>query len=138
MNEAGMNRLKLLGKRYAEARLAEGAPPGTMKNIKEGMDYFLAFMGGRDEESVVLVTPETLHAYQMRLYGEPGKRGKPLCLMTQSSRLSMVRMFFRWLVRRGHIPGDPAAALVMPKFQPGLPRGVMTRRARGPHTELGG
>jgi integrase/recombinase XerD len=57
-----------------------------------------------------------------------GLRGKPLNLTSQLHALVNVRVFFRWLVRRGYVLADPSTAIALPKQKEPLPKSVMTRR----------
>jgi integrase/recombinase XerD len=52
--------------------------------------------------------------------------GEPLELSTQATRLNPLKAFCKWLVRKRHLPYDPALELILPKLPPRLPRRIPT------------
>jgi len=65
-------------------------------------------------------THADLLAYQQHLAGDyRSTRGQPLGIGTQATRLAVMKSFFAWLLRRGLIAVDPAAAVQLPRLHAG-------------------
>jgi integrase/recombinase XerD len=128
MNEQEIGRIRALAVEFVGDRRMEGCSGKTEERILWALDYFAVFLATRDEERLESVTADTMHKYQMHLYNQLGKNGEPLGLASQASALMGVRVFFRWLVRRGYMLADPSSAITLPRRKKPLPRGVMSRR----------
>jgi integrase/recombinase XerD len=126
MNEQAIERIKILIANFLENRRMQGYSEETVATDHRGLKYFIDFLPTRDEEDLTQMTADTLNQYQMRLYQNPGRGGKPLKLTTQAHLLVNLRAFFRWLVRQGLLLADPAAGLELPRSKRNLPRTVMT------------
>jgi len=66
------------------------------------------------------VTRDTLEAYRLHLY-HARPRGRPLALASQNRKLCVVKAFFRFLAEERYLLVDPAAQLVLPRFNRVLP-----------------
>jgi integrase/recombinase XerD len=128
MKEEELGRVRALIAQFQHDRKVEGYSRKVADQNEWGLWYFLDFLKGRDEGALTEVTAETLHRFQLYLYDRPGRRAKVLSLMSQMHSLVAVRVFFRWLAKRGHVLADPAAGVALPRQKKPLPRGVMTRR----------
>lgn len=69
---------------------------------------------------------ETVHRYQVHLHEHRKRDGKPLAAGTQRQWLTAIVSFFRWLVRHGHLPENPAADLEMPRTEHRLPKVILS------------
>jgi integrase/recombinase XerD len=128
VDEQGLAEIRRWVEKLKSYLKAEGYSPETVKAAHYDLNRFLLFLSGREEENLPAITSDTLYAFQMALYGLRRRDGRPYSLSVQSRCLTSVRGFFRYLVRRGVILGDPSGALELPKIKRGLPRGVMTLR----------
>lgn len=72
------------------------------------------------------VTRPILERYQRHLYFYRKANGHPLSAASQGSRLSAVRLYFRWLCRQGLLLSNPASELLLPRVGRSLPRYTLT------------
>ena len=128
MNEENINKVCVLIEKFFQDREMQGYSPETIFHERQRIEYFLEFLKARDEENLGEITLETLNKFQMHIYKNPGKSGKPLALAVQGLILIVVRSFFRWLVRNNHILADPASGLELPRIKQKFPKGIMTKK----------
>jgi len=129
MQESGRQRFELLIARFAEHQQVLGFSPRTVASYHSHLAFFLAWLAEEtDVEEVTAVTPEVLHAWQTWLYGFADEDGRGLAIATQAARLSVVRSFFRFLVKTDVLLYDPAASLELPKRKGILPRSVLSKK----------
>lgn len=107
-----MSELPRLVDAYLSDREARGRFSGGTRNTVRytllGLDPFLP---------AHIAAVEDLHI-------EAWLAGKRMAPSTACSRLSQVRCFFRWLVKRGHIKADPTADVEPPRTPRYVPRGL--------------
>jgi len=72
------------------------------------------------------VSRQILERYQRQLFYARKKDGQPLAVRTQYQHLNVVKNFFRWLARGGHLESNPAAEMLMPRLAKRLPQAVLT------------
>jgi integrase/recombinase XerD len=128
MDEEALDRIRVLIEKFHQDRKVEGYSEKSRGQTTWALWYLLDFLKGRDEADVTAITSDTMHKFQMDLYNRRGKEKAALSLVSQSHALVSARVFFQWLVRRGHVMADPSAAIKLPKQKQPLPRGVLTRR----------
>ncbi len=129
LREDRRQRLELLVARFLERMRVEGFSPRTISSYRSHLGFFLTYLDREtDIEEVTAVTPEALHGYQTWLYGYTDDEGRGLAIATQAARLSVVRAFFRWLVKTDVLLYDPAGSLELPKRKGILPRSVLTKK----------
>ena len=89
---------------------------GTARSVERVLTVYESFLVSR-QKTPVDATTDDLHAYQQFL-ATPAACNVVGCLAitTQSTHLSVVRSFHRWLVRRGHAITNPSSSLVIPKL----------------------
>ncbi len=68
------------------------------------------------------VTRPVLERYQRYLFHYRKKDGRPLSFSSQHSRLSPLRMWFKWMTRQNYILHNPASELQLPRLSKPLPR----------------
>ncbi len=114
---------------FLERIRALGWSPRTLESYRSHLARFLTFLETEaDITDIATVTPETLHAYQLHLYGWVGEKGRGLSLATQSARLSVVRTFFRFLVKTDILRYNPAAGIELPRRRKRLPRSMLSKK----------
>lgn len=128
MTDEEIDRIRVLVAQFNQDRKMEGYARVSQVKIDWGLSYFYEFLKTRDESTLQNITSDTLHKYQIHLFNLIGRTGKPLGLASQMDVLVSLRVFFRWLVRRGHVLSDPTTAMALPKQKEPLPKSVMTRR----------
>jgi integrase/recombinase XerD len=93
--------------------------PTTLASYREPLSDLHAFCVMRDLVDVRQVTRPVLEQYQRHLLHrrrQQGPRaGESLAAGTQRRRVTVIRSFFRFLVRQGVVDTNPAADLEMPK-----------------------
>ncbi len=129
MREDRRRRFELLIARFVERMLVEGFSPRTISSYRSHLGFFLVYLDREtDVDAITTVTLEVLHGYQTWLYGYTDDEGRGLAIATQAARLSVVRAFFRWLVKTDVLLYDPAGSLELPKRKGILPRSVLTKK----------
>ena len=103
-----------------------GASERSVASRRIVLSAFLRWCHDRDLRRASEVTRPVLQAYQRHLFHHRKTDGEPIGLRSQATRLQAVRAFFRWLCREGHLPGNPAADLQLPRPGFRLPRAVLT------------
>jgi integrase/recombinase XerD len=98
----------------------------TARNYLRGVRYFLAWL---EERGMRLPSVQTadLMAHQGDLLALRRKDGRAYSIGFQQGRVSALKSFFRFLVRRGYLLHDPAAAVEMPRMDNRLPRVILTK-----------
>ena len=97
----------------------------TIRGYVKQMRKVLAWMDGQGVDLPSVRTSDLL-AHQAALAASRKKDGTPYSVGEQQKRVSALKSFFRFLVRRGHLLQDPAAALEMPRGEVRLPRVILT------------
>jgi len=69
----------------------------------------------RDITSINQVTTSLLERYQKYLYNYKTPKAQTLTVETQGSKLSSIRMFFKYLVRQNYTPYNLASEMDLPK-----------------------
>jgi len=124
----GGHRFDLLLARFVEHMQVLGWSPRTVEGYQSQLRFFLRWLASETEvEELTTITPEVLHAYQTHLYGFSDENGRPLSIATQAARLSVLRSFFRYLVRNDVLLYDPSASLELPKRKGILPRSILSK-----------
>jgi integrase/recombinase XerD len=100
----------------------------TLKDREEQLDLFIRWCHERDITDTQTVTRPILERYQRHLHHYRKKDGRPLSILTQSMRITAVRVFFKWLAKYHHILYNPASEIELPKLPRHLPRNVLTQR----------
>jgi integrase/recombinase XerD len=73
------------------------------------------------------VKSETLLQFQQHLFFHRKMNGAPLAVSSQYSRLALIRLWFQWIHRKGHVRHDPTKALELPRTAYKLPT-VLTKQ----------
>jgi integrase/recombinase XerD len=129
MESGRRQRFELLIERFLEHARVIGWSPRTIDAYRSHLGIFVAYLDSEtDAQEITEVLPETLHAYQTHLYTWTDEDGRGLSIATQAARLSVVRSFFRYLVRTDVLLYDPAANVMPPKRKGILPRSILTKK----------
>lgn len=89
---------------------------GTARSVERVLTVYESFLVSR-QRTPVDATTDDLHEYQ-KFLATPVACNVSGCLAitTQSTHLSVVRSFHRWLIRRGYAITNPSSSLVIPKL----------------------
>ena len=129
MDDGRRPRFDLLVARFVEHMQVLGWSPRTVDGYRSQLAFFLAWLDAEtDVAEFTAITPEVLHAYQTHLFGSSDANGRSLSIATQAARLSVVRSFFRYLVKSDVLLFDPSAAIEMPKRKGILPRSILSKQ----------
>ena len=80
----------------------------------------------RDLHQPALITKPLLESFQRHLYRLRKANGKPLSWSSQELHLTQVNQFFRYLVKRNHLPFNPASEIELPKQPQSLPSAILS------------
>lgn len=111
----------VLLRQFLDASAAKGLAPSTVVTRQRALVHFVAWCEERGL-SVADITLPILERYQRHLFHYRKRDDTPLALATQQQRLLPINALFRWLVREGQLPANPAADLELPKLPQRLPR----------------
>lgn len=103
-------------------KLEKGYARHTLKNYLADLDHLAAFLTEHGVKSLHKADAGTLRSYIASLFG----RLQPASI---SRRLSTMRSFFRFLVRKGIVEVSPADDLTLPKLPRKLPRFLIQEEA---------
>jgi integrase/recombinase XerD len=91
--------------------------------------YVLCFVSWCEERGVTHpgeVTKQVIERYQRWLYHHRTAQGRALGFSSQHTRLTAVRMYFKWLSRENLVLYNPAADMVLPRRGRHLPKHVLS------------
>ena len=83
---------------------------------------------GDDDDPSRALTRADLHRYQADLVAQRKPNGTPYSAGFHVNRLSALKSFFGFLLRRQIVLLDPMAGLERPRLETRLPRAILTRR----------
>jgi integrase/recombinase XerD len=100
------------------------------RTVPEYVAHVRAFLGWLEARSLPLpaVTRADLQRYQAELFALRTRNGAPYSAGFQVNRLSALKSFFGFLVRRQILLADPTAGLERPRLETRLPRTLLTPR----------
>jgi integrase/recombinase XerD len=100
------------------------------RTVPEYLSHVRSFLGWLDARSLALETvrKQDLLTHQSELFALKKRDGRPYSAGFQMNRLSALKSFFRFLVRRLLILQDPTAGLEGPRMEKRLPRTILTPR----------
>lgn len=100
--------------------------PRTLQNAESGLGLFIEWAELRELLRPADITRREMEAYQRHLFHLRQPNERPLSFRTQRVRISQVSAFFRWMVKREILVGNPAADLDLPKKPKHLIKEVLT------------
>lgn len=100
------------------------------KSSVEKADYilrgFVSWCNDRGIHQPKEVTQRIIERYQSWLFAYRTAKDKPLKMATQASRLTHIRMFFKWLAKERLILFNPTSELELPRRHKTIPRNVLS------------
>lgn len=101
--------------------------PRTVTIRRKGIDPFIAWSEDRGVTAVTQVTRPILERYQRHLWRYRKTNGQPLSWRSQSSHLTSIKVWFKWLTRQGYITANPASDIELPKRGRPLPKAILSQ-----------
>lgn len=100
--------------------------PRTLQNAESGLGLFIEWAELRELLRPADITRREMEAYQRHLFHLRQPNERPLSFRTQRVRISQVSAFFRWMVKREILVGNPVSDLDLPKKPKHLIKEVLT------------
>jgi len=114
--------MQALLEEYLEHLAVKGFTENTRYVRRIHLHMFERWAAERGLVEPVEVTRPVLERYQRFLFYYRKKDGRPLSFSSQHSRLSPLRMWFRWMTRQNYLLHNPASELELPRQSKPLPR----------------
>ena len=114
--------LQAMLEEYIESLAVKGFTDDTRHVRHEHLSLFELWAMERGLSEPVDVTRPVLERYQRYLFHYRKKDGCPLSFASQHSRLSPLRMWFRWMTRQNYLLHNPASEIELPRLPKPLPR----------------
>lgn len=96
----------------------------TVKGHRFLLRRFIRYLEGKDPAST---TRETIDIYQLHLYEEINRQGRPNIAASQNNALKVVKSFYAFLHEKGYIASNPAKDVSYAKVPKRLPRSILTK-----------
>lgn len=112
---------------YLRSLAIKGFSENTLRVREIYIGMFLRWCESNAVGSAGVVTDEVVLRFQEYLYSYRKADGQSLAISSQHARLSVIRLWFQWIYRQGHIPHDPTNALELPRTAYRLPT-VLTKQ----------
>lgn len=125
MGDLDPRSLNALARKFVAHLEQGGHPPLMVRTRRVQIDRFVGWCEEREVLLAVDVSRGTVQQYQRWLYHYRKRDGRPMSRSSQSSLLSAISVWFRWLTKRGFILLNPSADLELPKVDRTLPRGIL-------------
>lgn len=108
---------------WLESKFLRGHTDETLEKDTRMLSRFFEFLKRQNVTDLAEVTPEVLANYSMELKHATSKvTGVALTVQTITGRLVALRMFFRFLTKRGFLSRDIGHSIVLPQQTRCLPR----------------
>jgi integrase/recombinase XerD len=113
--------------RFLDWMRQQNYSPRSVEIREKQLSYFLVWAHERGITRPNEVTKPVLDRYKRYLYHYRRSDGRPLTFRTQHSRLSPLRVFFKWAARNNYIAWNPASELELPRVESRLPKHILTK-----------
>jgi len=108
---------------------SRGYKEGTLKYKEIYLYQFNLWLSGQRQQDIKQVTGKTIRTYQHYLVNEYRKKDqRRLSPLTILSKLSVLRKYFRYLVKTREIFLDPTIDIKLPKSRDYLPKNILTKQ----------
>ncbi len=128
LERGGPRHTSVLADAYTADLEVKNYAAATVRRHGDSLRRFILWAQERDLPEAGDFTRPILESYQRHLWRARKKNGKPLGVGHQREQISVLRKFFGWLCRGGHLPSNPAADLELPRPEARLPEEPLTRR----------
>lgn len=117
-----------LGEKYLHDLAVKNGSPQTIENKHQELIRFVDWCSIRSIECPAGLTLKMAEGYQKHLHHYRKDDGKPLSITTQRGRLTIIKMFYRWLVKTHYLPYSPWENIELPKLPKQLPKAVFSEQ----------
>ncbi|MFC1851647.1 site-specific tyrosine recombinase XerC [candidate division CSSED10-310 bacterium] len=118
--------LRTLIPKYLQWRRSQNKSQMTICTNRGHLEQFCRWFEERGISHPGHVTPKNIAAYCSFLIFYRKSDGGGLTTSTRIQRLSVIRMFYRWLLKQKFILDDPTGDIVLPRCSPQLPKSILT------------
>lgn len=112
---------------YLEYLTVRNYSPWTIRRRAGSLNRFATWCSERELGLVSDITKPILERYVRHLFYARKPNGQPLGFRTQHNHITVVSLFFRWLVRRDVLLANPASEIERPRLPQRLPQTVLSR-----------
>jgi integrase/recombinase XerD len=113
--------LQVLLDEHLEKLALKNYTEDTLKVRRVHVEMFLKWAAERGLTEPIEITRPVLERYQRYLFHYRKKDGMPLSFGSQHSRLTPLRVWFKWMTRQNYILHNPASELELPRLGFHLP-----------------
>jgi integrase/recombinase XerD len=118
--------LEVMMRDYLQALLVQNYTEMTVGNREILLRHFIQWCQERGIADPVEVTRPILERYQRYLFLYRKKNGEPMGFRSQHSRLSSLRVWFRWMTRQNYLLHNPASEIELPRIGRVLPKNIFS------------
>lgn len=122
------NALHAALQRYLDERGLRGSTPQGLYAIRRYGQDFIRWCAGRGVHHISQISVPILRDYQAALHTYRQANGKPLSVNSRLAKLVPLRGWLLWLARQGELPADLCGAMVLPRADRVLPRGLLAQQ----------
>lgn len=115
-----------LGEKYLNTLAVNHGSLQTIANKRSELTRFADWCLVRSLERPDQLTQTMAEGYQNHLYHHRKIDGKPLTIGTQRGRMTIVKTFYRWLVKANYLHYSPWENVEFPSLPRQLPRAVLS------------
>jgi len=113
---------------YLKHLKALGRAHYTIRNVRNLLLRFIAYLEQEDITEAGELTAEVLEEYQQELAFSLTSKGTPLTLRSQQKALCTVKGFTRYLYEKDYLVQDPGRKIKLPKQPKYLPRSILSTK----------
>ncbi len=104
----------------------KGYSPYTVRNRLVHIRMFVRWCRHNGIITLPEITPTVLQQYQQHLFEYRKRNGEPLTVTSRHARLVPLRVWFRWMARKGHVARNVVDDIELPRLGHPLPRNILS------------
>ena len=105
-----------------------GRTQSTLNRHRTSLKYFTDYLDEKGIKELSAVTPQVAAGYQAWIYGKKTRFRKPFALKSQIIVLNSVQVFFKYLLKTGHILTNPAEVIQLPREPKKIPGTILSSK----------
>ena len=114
--------------RFIDYQKGIGRTGQTLSHHRCSLRIWRQFLDKQNISKLTIVTPMVAAEYQTWLYQLRSRYGRPYSLQSQIVILNSLQVFFKYLVKAGHILSNPAEVIQLPREPKKLPGKILSSR----------
>lgn len=127
-DEGGQAGIQALIEAFISYQQGIGRTQSTLKRHRTSLKYFTDYLDQSGIAELAAVTPQTAAGYQAWIYGKKTRFKKPFALKSQIIVLNSVQVFFKYLLKTGHILINPAEVIQLPREPKKIPGTILSSK----------